>query len=240
MPHSGSARGIAQRCRRPEIMDQPGLDATAHAAALRGLGRINRLSRSASILWPSIAGLAQKLPIRVLDLASGGGDVPIGLARRARRAGLEVRIAGCDVSPVAVAFATRAASEAGVEVPFFRLDALNEPIPDDYNIVMCSLFLHHLEEDAAVGLLRAMAGAARSMVLVNDLLRSTAGLRLAQAGCLLLSGSPIVRHDGPASVRAAFNLAEVRELAARAGLEGARLVRRWPCRFLLLWSRRCP
>ena len=96
-------------------MDQPGLDASTHSSALRGLGRINRLSRSASILWPAIAGLGRAIPagpIRVLDLATGGGDVPIDLAKRARRAGLDVRIDGCDISPVAVAFA-RARGERG-------------------------------------------------------------------------------------------------------------------------------
>jgi hypothetical protein len=52
-----------------------------------------------------------------------------------------------------------------------------------------------------------------------------------------LSRSPVVRHDGPVSVAAAFSLAEARMLAQRAGLYGASLVRRWPCRFLLSWSR---
>jgi SAM-dependent methyltransferase len=221
-------------------MDQPELNASEHAAALRGLGRINRVSFSASILWPAIADWLKDhpgRPIRVLDLAAGGGDVPIDLARRARLAGLDVQIEGCDISPVAVAFAAQAARDADVLVRFYQLDALNERLPKDYNILMCSLFLHHLAEDAAAALLRKMAGAAGSMILVNDLIRSPAGFWLAQVGCRLLSRSPIVRHDGPASVQSAFSLAEARELAARAGLEGARLERRWPWRFLLSWSR---
>ena len=157
-------------------------------AGHRGPGERPRWTgRSASSTWPR-----------------GGGDVPIDLAKRARRAGLDVRIEGCDISPVAVAFAARAASEAGVPVRFFPLDALNEPLPEDYDVVMCSLFLHHLAEDEAVRLLRKMADAARSLILVNDLVRSRLGYWLAWAGCRLLSRSPIVHHDGPASVRAAF------------------------------------
>jgi SAM-dependent methyltransferase len=220
-------------------MDRPGLDASAHAEALRGLGRINCLSLGASLLWPAIAGLVAShpgRPVRVLDLACGGGDVPIRLARGARRAGLDVRIDGCDISETAVAFARESAHHAGVPVGFFRLDALNEPLPEGYNILMCSLFLHHLCEDEAVRLLRKMAGAARSMILVNDLLRSRIGYGLALVACRLASRSPIVHHDGPVSVGAAFSLAEVRALAARAGLDGARLERRWPRRFLLSWS----
>jgi SAM-dependent methyltransferase len=231
---------LMQRRRTPELMDQPGLDVSVHAAALRGLGRINRLSRSASILWPAIAHLAesqQSRPVRVLDIASGGGDVPIELAARSRRAGLDIQLEGCDISAVAVAFAAQAASDAGVPVRFFPLDALNEPLPEDYDILMCSLFLHHLAEDEAITLLRKMAGTASSLILVNDLLRSPLGYWLAWAGCRILSRSPVVHHDGPASAWSAFRLVEARSLAQRAGLVGARLERRWPLRFLLTWSR---
>ncbi len=145
-------------------MDQPGLDEAQHVRALRGLGRINRVSRSVGILWPSIAGEARQSrgeTLRVLDLASGGGDVAIGLARRARRAGLRVGVEGCDVSPAAVAFASRSAEAAGVDVRFFRLDALKDRLPEGFDVLSCSLFLHHLSEDEAVELLRRMAAAAR-------------------------------------------------------------------------------
>ncbi len=221
-------------------MDQPGLDSEAHANALRGLGRINRVSRSAAILWTALVELAGRnrgRPIRVLDLASGGGDVPIALAHRAARAGLDLRIDGSDISPVAVEFARRSAEDAGVSVRFVRFNVLEEPIPDKYDAVMCSLFLHHLAEDDAVRLLKKMANAAGDLILVNDLLRSRLGHWLARAGCRLLSRSPIVHHDGPVSVDAAFSVAEAEELARRAGLVGARLTRHWPLRYLLSWSR---
>ncbi len=106
---------LADRLRTPEMMDEPHLDTEVHSQALRGLGRINRLSRSASILWPEIAGLAGRnrgRAIRVLDLASGGGDVPIRLAKRAHRSGVGIRIEGCDVSEVAIEFAARSARQA--------------------------------------------------------------------------------------------------------------------------------
>src|SRR5262245_54938359 len=101
---------LLQRDRQPELMDQPGLKSAEHVQALRGLGRINLLSRTSAILWRPIAGMACEMnrtqrPLRVLDLASGGGDTPIALARRAARTGLPLEIDGCDVSPQAVSFA---------------------------------------------------------------------------------------------------------------------------------------
>src|SRR5205823_2926442 len=111
--------GLVQRRRQPEWMDRPGLDAGEHARALRGLKRLNRVSRSEAILWPAIARLVEAgrgEPIRVLDVACGGGDIPIAMARRAARARLDVRMEGCDLSPVAVRFAGQKAAEAGVPV----------------------------------------------------------------------------------------------------------------------------
>src|SRR2546430_5632411 len=55
---------------------------------------------------------------------SGGGDVPIRLWGKARRAGLPLTVEGCDVNPVAVDHATRQAGRRGAAVRFFVADAL--------------------------------------------------------------------------------------------------------------------
>ena len=86
-------------------------------------------------------------------------------------------------------------------------------------------------------LLRRMGRASRCLVLVNDLIRSPLGYGLAWAGCRLLSRSPIVHFDGPVSVQGAFQVPEVRTMAALAGLDGVDLRRSWPERYLLCWRR---
>ena len=95
----------------------------------------------------------------------------------------------------------------------------------------------HLDDEAAVDLLSRMGRASRQLVLINDLIRSPLGYGLAWVGCRLLSRSPIVHFDGPVSVQGAFRLPEVRDLAARAGLDGAVIRRSWPERYLLCWRR---
>lgn len=231
------------RCRQrePELMDQPGLEDHLHRGALVGLGRINRFSGSGRIVWNAVERLiSANAPRtwRLLDLASGGGDVAIDVARRAARAGARVVVDGYDVSPFAVRYATARATERGVEnVQFFRQDVLNGPLPEGYDVVMCSLFLHHLPEEIASALLARMAAAAQRLVLVNDLCRSAFGYGLVWLGCRFLTRSPIVHVDGPRSVQSAFSLNEIREVARQGGLAGAIVERRWPCRFLLQWSR---
>lgn len=228
------------RSRQPEIMDQPDLAANRHEAALHGLARINRVSGSASILWPALASAARTAGdrhFRVLDIATGGGDVPIRLWRRAHREQVRLKIDACDISETAIRVAQRHAQSAGVGIRFFRLDLLQEPILDEYDAVICSLFLHHLDDEEAIELLRLMAAAARRLVLVNDLARSRFGYWLARFGTKLLTRSEVVHFDGPVSVRAAYTPSEALALAERAGLGGATVSRHWPCRYLLSWTR---
>jgi 2-polyprenyl-3-methyl-5-hydroxy-6-metoxy-1,4-benzoquinol methylase len=230
---------LRQRCRVPEIMDQPNLAPVRHVGALRGLARVNWWSGSASILWRPLAELARRLgrPIRVLDAASGGGDVPIRLWRRARAVGLDMRIEGCDFSPVAVAYAQRQAKDYGADVRFFVQDVLQGPTLPGYDAGTCSLFLHHLDEEQALAYLRWAAATAMHQVLVNDLIRSRVGFVLAQVVGRLLTTSDVVHVDGPRSVQGAFTRKEARALAERAGLHGATVRWRWPFRYLLKWDR---
>lgn len=231
---------VRQRRLQPEVMDQPGLDPVRHREALRGLERINLLSASAGILWPSLAALARRTaprPLRVLDVAAGGGDVPIQLWRRASRSKLALEIEGCDVNPEAVAYATDRATAKGANVRFFIANVLDGPLPTGYDVICCSLFLHHLNNEQAVDFLRRAAEAAGRMILINDLERCRTGLLLAYLAAWTLTLSPIVRVDGPRSVEGAFTREEALALAQQAGLHGARVVRRWPFRYLLSWSK---
>ena len=139
-----------RRFREPEIMDDPVLDGGRHEAALRGLSRLNYFSRSAAIIWPPIAALAQQLgrrELRVLDVATGAGDVPVRLWCRAQRAGLHLEIHGVDISPRAVAFAAGRAAAKQAAIHFSVLDVLAGPLPGGCDVVICSLFLHHLTEE---------------------------------------------------------------------------------------------
>lgn len=225
----------------PEKMDDPGLDHSQHIRALAGLRRINAWSRTASFLWRAISHIASERaakPLRVLDVACGGGDLAIRLAKCAARQGLNIAVHGCDISPTAVQHATAAAKRERVEnCSFFVHNVLAQPLPDSYDVVTCTLFLHHLEDRDAVTLLQNMAQAARQAVLADDLIRTRAGYWLAQLGCRVLSRSPVVHYDGPVSVQGAYTIREIKQLAFQAGLEGARFQKHWPERYLMSWKK---
>jgi 2-polyprenyl-3-methyl-5-hydroxy-6-metoxy-1,4-benzoquinol methylase len=225
----------------PELMDQPTLGRSEHEHALVSLGRANAVSRTAATLWPWVdvaARAARGRPLRILDVACGGGQVTVDLAARLQRAGIAAELVGCDMSPVALDFARTVAARRSVDtVRFAQLDALRDDWPGELDLVLCSLFLHHLTDDDAVTMLRRMKAAARHTVLVSDLCRSALGLAFAWVGCRLLSRSRVFHIDGERSVRAAFRTDEALALAARADLQGATIRRVWPERFVLTWTR---
>jgi 2-polyprenyl-3-methyl-5-hydroxy-6-metoxy-1,4-benzoquinol methylase len=223
----------------PEIMDQPGLALEEHVGALKGLARINAISRSGSVLYNAVADLAAQDPqrtLRILDVACGGGENTIALASRASQNGLPIHIEGCDISPQAVAFAQSMADSKNLGINFHVRDALGENLPTGYDVILCSLFLHHLDEYKAKYLLRSMRESAQKMVLVDDLIRSRRGYLMAWVGCRLLSRSQVVHYDGPVSVKAAFRIDEVKSLASEAGLDNITVKRHWPERYLLRWT----
>ena len=235
----GLLTSLTRRHREPEIQDQPDLDSELLWQALAGLESINSWSRSPYVLWPSIRALGRQMrrPLRVLDIATGAADVPISLWHLARRAKLALQVEACDLNPRTVSYAQHRAREKKAEVHVFPLDVLHQEIPHHYDVVMCSLFLHHLSDAEAVLVLGRMAQAASHMLLVNDLLRGVEGLVLGYLCLPFLTRSKVNRVDGIRSVRAAFTLDEVRLLASRAGLSGTVVEKHWPCRYLLKWAR---
>lgn len=230
--------GLAERHRIDEMMDDPAIDEASHQWALRGLARLNRISGSVARIWRPIHRLAKSQGLKritLVDIATGGGDVPIALTRLARRSGIELEATGIDVSQQALDFAATSARDKGVTVDFRRVDILSDELPGKFDVAICSLFLHHLREPHALRVLRAMKESTTRLAIVNDLARSRLTYAQVWLASRIVSRSPIVHHDGPASVRAAFTMDEALDLAHRAGLDGAEATPTFPCRFLMTW-----
>jgi 2-polyprenyl-3-methyl-5-hydroxy-6-metoxy-1,4-benzoquinol methylase len=220
-------------------MDDAALQGELHMEALKALSRLNFAAGTAQVIWTRIRRrlpTAPTRPLRLLDIATGGGDIPIRLWRIARRAGVQMQIAGCDLSPRAIHYARSSAAASGADVQFFTQDVLNDNFAGDYDFLISSLFFHHLSGDEVVRLLHRLKPLTRRMLLVEDLRRGPAGLAIAATAARILSTSPVVRKDASRSVRAAFTPLEFQALAGAAGLEGATIIRHWPARFLLCWS----
>jgi 2-polyprenyl-3-methyl-5-hydroxy-6-metoxy-1,4-benzoquinol methylase len=232
---------LSVRNRQPELMDQPNISPACFTDTLKGLHRVNIVTRSTRLMWPDLKAATHRQPnraIRVLDVACGGGDVSISLSRWATRAGLRVELDGCDASPVAVRYAREAATKAGARVHFFEHRVPRDPLPDGYDMIMSTLFLHHLDETDAISFLRQAAAKSRDRIAIQDLVRSPLSYWFARFGTTFLLLNDICRLDGRTSVESAFTRPEARALARKAGLEDAEVVAHLPFRYLIRRVRR--
>lgn len=222
-----------------ELMERPEISTAELEAGLADLARLNRLFGGTALVIRHLARLAEEAPrhrpLRVLDLGTGGGDVPVAVAEWGRRMGRALEVTAIDRDPRMVAIARR--RTAGYpEIRVRRADALRlEDGDGTADIVLCSLMLHHLSDGDAVALLRRMDRMARVGFIVNDLRRDRASLALTWLGTRLFATSRLVRHDGPMSIRRAFTLPEYRRLMAEAGLTDYELRPHPFCRVALVY-----
>lgn len=233
----------------PEMMDDPALERGEHARALRGLARINLLSGAAEAMWREIQPTASRhagsaARVRMLDVATGSGDVPLTVAAKAARAGIALQVVLCDVSETALSQAIETSQRQGVpgaEVRVADAAGSNLPFADgEFPIVTCSLFMHHLARADCVHVMREMSRvtARGGLVVISDLRRCKMGLIAARIAGRILTRSPVVRVDAVRSVRAAFTLDEMEAMAHEAGLVDGDVRGSWPWRIRLRWSKR--
>lgn len=205
-----------------ELLDGPLDDPAALEGNLRDLRRINRWLGGVAL---SIAAVQDVAPgtadLSLLDVGTGGADIPLALLRWATRRGRRVSVVALD-SRSEVLAAARRANPAVDRTPGLTLevgDGTSLPHEDaTFDVAHASLVLHHLEPEAAVALLREMGRVARRGVVVNDLERGW----LAWLGAWLLghvlTRNRYTRRDAPLSVRRAYRLDEAGDLLRAAGL----------------------
>lgn len=231
-------KSLKTRYMTPELMDDPGLERWEHLRALRALGRINWLSRAAQLLAREVERILRPFPdrtIRVLDIACGGGDIVFSLQRLLQNRSIQAEIDGCDVSPVAIDLATSQAEKSGSRARFFCRDVFEGPLPNGYDLLISSLFLHHLQDEEIVPLLQRMADSVERGFVISDLERSKFGYWLAYLASRVLTRSSVVRVDSLRSVRSALTLSELERYMLEAGLKTGRVYHCFPCRLMFSW-----
>jgi ubiquinone/menaquinone biosynthesis C-methylase UbiE len=163
--------------------------------------------------------------VTVLDVGTGGGDIPRALVRWARRVGRSIRVFALDRDGETLrAAALRMAGYP--EITLIRGDALALPVqPRSVDVAISALVLHHLPPAEAAVSLAEMDRAARRGLVANDLFRSRLVHAVVWLTTRLLARNRMTRHDGPMSVRRAYTLREVESLARRADLVDVRVHR---------------
>lgn len=205
-----------------EMMDRPNADVSVLRDDLKNLRRINKyfggLAAVQTALMPLLGQIDKEKAVEILDLATGSGDHPLAVVKLARRLGRRVRIVAVDRNPVMLQIARELT--AGIpEISIEEGEILSPRYPDkSFDIVLCSLTLHHFSRDDAIAILRNMARLCRVGFIVNDLRRSWPGAWTAWLYTHLTTRNPMTRYDSYLSVLRAFTPEELADLAREAGI----------------------
>ncbi|HEX3106135.1 MAG TPA: methyltransferase domain-containing protein [Terriglobales bacterium] len=200
--------------RRPtlELLDSDSGTPAEIEGSLRDLQSFNQRLGGVSTTRDLIHDVVRrtgKTRLSLLEVAAGTGFVPVQASRELGKSGIKLDITLSDRSPTHL---PRNGSTHKVAA-----DALSIPFSNSaFDLVSCTLFLHHLAPDEVVKFARESLRVSRIAVLVNDLVRNPLHLALAYAGVPIYR-SRITRNDAPASVKQAYTIEEMSGFFRSAG-----------------------
>ena len=230
---------FATRATGTEQMDDLTLSGPVLDACLREIARINRWLGGNRIVRQGLMHLLRQLApapgqvIRIADLGCGGGDGLRHLATWATRAGFSLHFTGLDANAATIAYA-RTASADFPQITYQQANVLEDSSTfEGYDLVICSLFLHHLEEAEQIALITRLRQAGVKALLINDLQRGVLPWLLFRLVSRIFGLSPMSRHDGALSVRKAFHRRELVHLMQACGIDRFTIRWKWAFRYQL-------
>jgi len=214
---------FSRRAETPELMDAEPCAVEDYRACLRDLAQVNRLTLAARPTLAFLDGLAaaqlvpDDRPLRVVDVGSGYGDMLRRIDRWAQQRDVAVALVGVDHDPRAAAAAAEATA-AGRPIRWVAADFAAFAPEGDVDVVISSLFAHHLDDRTLVRFLAWMEETARIGWFVNDLHRHPLPYYVFSACARIARWHRFVVHDGPVSITRAFVADDWRRALAAAGI----------------------
>ena len=214
----------------PELMDQP-CSYEDLRACLRSIASVNRLTRAYA---PTLHWLnhvysvlpRQSLPVHIVDVGCGYGDMLRRIYDWARDRHLPVTLTGIDLNPDAI----RAAREVTLPgtITFLAGNAFDYKPLGGIDIVVSSLLMHHLQNREITALLDWMEATARMGWFINDLHRQRVPYYFFRFVARFTRWHPFVKHDGPVSILRSFRHEDWRVLCRTAEIpENAYIIREY-------------
>jgi SAM-dependent methyltransferase len=200
-----------------EMMDRPQPVSAELERDLCNIRRLNRWFGSYALIsfflrrW-----INPGARLRIVDLATGSGDIPRLIADYARGVGAVVHIDALDQQSATVDIAKRLSADYP-NITFVEGNILDWETSEPCDLVLCTMALHHFTDEDAIRVLRRCRDLSRKLVLVSDLRRSRFGTIGVQLLTATIFREPMTKHDARLSMARAFSFAEMNDLARRAG-----------------------
>lgn len=205
-----------QRLNEPEIMDSCSVPEQEMREGLEFLRKTNLYFGGNKIILRHLNQFSKSWnkneSIRILDVGCGLADIPLAILDWANRQGHKIQITGIDLIPQITQMAKDHTSKnPNIEIKTGDIFSENFET-NSYDYVTASLFLHHLDDSQLNLALKKFNQIAARGIILGDLCRSFWSYWAVSLTSNLL-GNEMVKHDGPLSVRRAFTILELKNLA---------------------------
>lgn len=206
----------SKRSSETEIMDDFTMKGVLFRDTLDKLEIINRLLGGNKV---TIKGLKELLKnksknkiITIVDLGCGHGDILRDIAKFGRKNNYTFRLIGIDANIAAIDYAKELSCEYS-ELSFKAIDIFSDDFKkQSYDIVLCTLFLHHFKNNELISFLKMAIERATIGVVVNDLHRHKLAYYLFKLIGFFVKNK-MIREDGLTSILRAFKKKDLENIS---------------------------
>lgn len=204
---------------------------------LNDLQWVNKWLGGTRISLQGISVLLRSIPkerlITLVDIGCGDGEMLRQCAAFALKKGYTFQLIGLDANAHILEEA-RSRSKQYPNISFQKIDVFSEEksVPE-FDIALCTLFLHHFKNEAVDLLLQNLSEKAKVGIVVNDLARSATAFWLFKGIGVLFLKTKIARHDGLVSVARGFTKTELKKISE--GIKATTISLKWKWAFRYQW-----
>lgn len=225
----------SHRSSEMEIMDDFTMEGVLFRDTLDKLEIINRFLGGNSVTINGLKKILKNQPknktITIVDLGCGNGDILRDISKFGRKNNYSFKLIGIDANLAATEYAKELSKEYS-ELSFKTMDILSEDFKkQSYDVVLCTLFLHHFKNDELMSFLKTTTDKATIGVVVNDLHRHKLAYYLFKLIGFFIKNK-MVRQDGLTSVLRAFKREDLENIAKEMKVHFSI---QWKWAFRYLW-----
>lgn len=218
-------------------MDDFDLDPAEIEHIFRDLDRVNELLGGTTITIDGLKKLLRKIPLEqpivILDIGCGNGSMLRTIAELGRKQQWNMKLIGIDANPEAISLAQK----QSISYPSIEYHCLNVQSSDfaqlSADIILCTLTLHHFNDQEIIKLVNSFMTKARVGVVINDLQRSKLAFHLFKAFSAVFMRNKIAKQDGLLSIKRSFSTEDFDRYIAQLQ-EGEHEIR-WKWAFRYQW-----
>jgi len=227
---------LSYRSEEEEIMDDLSDGSPSLYRALEELDIINHWLGGNAITLKAVKEIFVSQPEKewkIADLGCGSGEILLKIAKWCRKKNINVELYGFDANPNVVTYAKKHCQDYP-EITFYTENIFSEEFKSrTFDIMTCTLFLHHFRQMDLVNLLKQFHDQSNK-IIINDLHRHPFAYYSIKWITRFFSKSPMVQNDACLSVWRAFTKKDWKELLELAAIPHYDLSWRWAFRWKLI------